>query len=105
MSLNININNTCSFINDVNTDKFHKPEVKSWDETKCNLFQENLIPEKLLDIKTKLDRMNESNLNVSALNDIVVQIENPFKETAKSSFGIKNKCKKSKKCKQKKSMV
>ena len=102
VSINININNACSFINDVNTDKLHIPEVKLWDETKCDFFQENLSPEKLLEIKTKLDQMNESNLNVSAVNDIVVQIENLFKETAKSSFGVKNKCKKSKNYKQNK---
>ena len=97
VSINININNKHSFINDVNTDKLHSPEVKLWDEAKSNLFQENLSSEKLLEIITKLDKINESYLNVSVINDFVVQIENLFKETAKSSFGTKNQCKKSKK--------
>lgn len=65
------------------------PKVKLWDETKKDLFVENINLQDIDDISSKLDSFRAQDCTAQDINTIISRIENIFVSNAKNTFGVK----------------
>ncbi|MEW8546895.1 MAG: reverse transcriptase family protein [Candidatus Thiodiazotropha sp.] len=65
------------------------PKVRLWDDSRSNLYAENLCQDTLNNITQRVNSMSIRSVTGQEINAIASQIENLFSLTAKQTFGVK----------------